>query len=162
MFNDFNSDSRVWVYQSDRLLLPSEVTDINKRINTFTNQWTAHQLMLKAGFEIQYGMFLIFCVDERTAQASGCSIDKLFHQVQQLEKDFNIRLIDRKIAAYKSGDKAIAFNIKDLNMLYSDGIINNDTLMFNNLVSTLDEFNKKWLVSLKESWMSQLISVASK
>ena len=107
-------------------------------------------------------MFLIFCVDERTAQASGCSIDKLFHQVQQIEKDFNIRLIDRRIAAYKSGDKAIAFNLKDLNMLYSDGIINDDTLMFNNLVSTLDELNKKWLVPLKESWMAQLIAVASK
>ena len=87
MFNDFNSESRVWVYQSSRLLLPSEVTAIDTRITAFTNQWTAHQLLLKAGFEIQYDMFLIFCVDERTAQASGCSIDKLFHQVQQIEKD---------------------------------------------------------------------------
>lgn len=157
-FESFDPTSRVWVYQSNRVLLPAEVTAINNKATLFTDQWTAHQQLLKAAFDIRHNLFLIFCVDEHPAAASGCSIDKSLHLVQQLEKDFNIRLLDRMMAAYRNGEDTIPFNVKDLSFLYADAVIADDTIVFNNLVTNLGELNTQWHVPLRKSWMAQMLA----
>jgi hypothetical protein len=159
-FHSFDPASRVWVYQCNRILTPAEVTAIYQKATAFTDQWTAHQQLLKAAFDIRYNLFLIFCVDQRTATASGCSIDKSLHLVQQLEKDFNIRLLDRMMTSYMHNEEAIPFNVKELNTLYAGGVITDDTLVFNNLVSTLHELNTGWHIPLKQSWMMQALTPA--
>lgn len=158
LFEGFDPQSRIWVYQCNRILTPAEVVAINNKATIFTDQWTAHQQLLKAAFEIRHNLFLIFCVDEQSASASGCSIDKSLHLVQQIEKEFNIRLLDRMMVAYMQGQEATPFVIKNLSQLYSGKAIDDDTPVFNNLVTTLEELNTKWMVALKFSWMAQLLS----
>ena len=160
LFETFPASSRVWIYQCNRVLLPSEVAEICARTTVFTEQWTAHQQLLKADFDIRYNLFLIFCVDEKTAAASGCSIDKSLHLVQQLEKDYNIRFLDRMMTAFLISDAAIPFNIKELNTLYASGAVANDTMVFNNLANTLLELNANWIVTLEQSWMAQMLTPA--
>ena len=61
-FEHFDPLSRIWVYESTRLLTPSEVLIISDKVTQFTDQWTAHQQLLKAGFEIRNNLFLVFFV----------------------------------------------------------------------------------------------------
>ena len=161
-FEHFDPLSRIWVYESTRLLTPSEVLIISDKVIQFTDQWTAHQQLLKAGFEIRNNLFLVFCVDEKNAAASGCSIDKSLHIVQQLEKDYNISLLNRMMSAYKVGEEVIPFNLKDLNQFFSDGVITSHTLVFDNLVNTLADLNNKWMIPLNQSWMMQMMKPVEK
>ncbi len=161
LFETFPASSRVWIYECNRVLLPSEVAEISARATAFTAQWTAHQQLLKADFDIRYDLFLIFCVDENSAAASGCSIDKSLHLVKQLEKDYNIRFLDRMMTAFLLGDEAVPFNVKELNTLYTKGAIADDTLVFNNLANTVLDLNANWIVPLKQSWMMQMLTSAS-
>src|ERR1043165_8697790 len=98
------ADARIWIYQANRKLSEQEISSISDRAKEFLENWTAHDNALRASFQLLYGYFLIIMIDKNYEQASGCSIDKSFHFVQKLEKDFNLTLLDRMLFAYKTKD----------------------------------------------------------
>src|ERR1700712_4667039 len=104
----FSENSRVWVYQSDRELTDNEALKIKVLLDNFATGWTAHNNQLKAKAEIRYNRFLILIVDEGQAGASGCSIDKSVHFMQQIEAQFGINLFDRFNLAYRDGGDVIS------------------------------------------------------
>jgi uncharacterized protein YaaW (UPF0174 family) len=152
----FSENSRVWVYQSDKKLADDLVQQIQQRLDGFTTQWTAHNNQLKAKGEIRYNRFLILIVDETQAGASGCSIDKSVHFMQNLEREFNINLFDRFNLAYKDADEVLSLPRHGFEELLKQGAINIDTIVYNNLVQNLTELNNKWEVPFKDSWHIQL------
>ncbi len=102
----FSENSRVWVYQADRELTDREVQQVQIQLDNFTTGWTAHNNQLLAKAEIRYNRFLILIVDESRAGASGCSIDKSVNFIKQVEKEFNINLLDRFNLAYREGNRS--------------------------------------------------------
>jgi hypothetical protein len=152
----FSENSRVWVYQSDKKLSDAQVQQIQQNLNNFTAEWTAHNNQLKAKAEIRYNRFFILIVDESQAGASGCSIDKSVHFMQQLEQEFNIRLFDRFNLAYREGNEVLSLPRHDFEELLKQGSINTNTIVYNNLVQNLTELENKWEVPFKDSWHIQL------
>jgi hypothetical protein len=152
----FSENSRVWVYQSDKKLSDTEVQQIQSLLNEFTTGWTAHNNQLKAKAEIRYSRFLILIVDESQAGASGCSIDKSVHFMQQLEKQFGIKLFDRFNLAFREGNEVLSAPRHDFEAMLKQGSINTDTIVFNNMVQNLNELQTKWEVPFKDSWHIQL------
>jgi hypothetical protein len=152
----FSKNSRVWVYQSTTELTAEQTAHIQQRLNTFTQSWTAHNNQLKATGVIQYKRFLVLVVDESQAGASGCSIDKSVNFMKQLEQEFHITLFDRFNLAYRQGSEILSVPRNEFEELIKTGEITEDTVVFNNLIQTLDELETKWEVPLKDSWHIQL------
>jgi len=152
----FSENSRVWVYQANRKLTDTEVQDIQVRLNDFATGWTAHNNQLKARAEVRYNRFLILIVDETQAGASGCSIDKSVNFVKQIEKEFNITLLDRFNLAYREGNEVLSAPRHDFEEMLKQGAINTNTVVFNNMVQNLNELQTKWEVPFKDSWHAQL------
>jgi hypothetical protein len=97
-------------------------------------------------------------IDKNYTEASGCSIDKSVHFIQSLEKEFNITLMDRMLFAYKNNGRVEVVSKKEFSSLLSQGVVNDETTVFNNLVQSKEELNKNWEVALKESWHRDVIS----
>jgi hypothetical protein len=152
----FSENSRVWVYQGDRELTDNEALQIKVLLDNFTTGWTAHNNQLKAKAEIRYNRFIILIVDESQAGASGCSIDKSVHFMQQIEAQFGINLFDRFNLAYRQGSEVLSAPRSQFEELLKQGNINTDTIVFNNLVQNLAELENKWEVPFKNSWHIQL------
>ncbi|NCD70825.1 ABC transporter ATPase [Mucilaginibacter agri] len=153
----FSENSRVWIYQADRELSNNEVTELQQQLNSFTQSWTAHNNQLKAAAEIRYNRFIILVVDESQAGASGCSIDKSVNFMKQVEQHYNINLFDRFNLAYRSSNGALLSAPRaQFEELIKQGAINQDTIVFNNLVQTLADLDTKWEVPFKNSWHPQL------
>jgi hypothetical protein len=152
----FSTNSRVWVYQSDKKLTDDLVAQIQQRLDSFTTQWTAHNNQLKAKGEVRYNRFLILIVDETQAGASGCSIDKSVHFMQNLEHEFGINLFDRFNLAYREADEVLSLPRHGFEDLLKNGAINTNTIVYNNLVQNLSELETKWEVPFKDSWHIQL------
>ena len=152
----FSQNSRVWIYQSDKQLNDTDVIKLQIMLDNFTTGWTAHNNQLKAKAEVRYNRFLILIVDENQAGASGCSIDKSVHFIKQLETEHHINLLDRFNLAYRSGSEVLSAQRNGFEELIKSGNINNDTIVFNNLVQNLKELQTKWEVPFKESWHKQL------
>ena len=146
----------MWVYQSTTELTPEQAQQIQQQLNTFAQGWTAHNHQLLAGAQVKYNRFLILVVDESRAGASGCSIDKSVNFMKQLEQEYGIVLFDRFNLAYHNGKEISSAPRHEFEELVKAGVITQDTLVFNNLVQTLEELQTKWEVPLKDSWHVQL------
>ncbi|WP_184546096.1 ABC transporter ATPase [Mucilaginibacter sp. FT3.2] len=153
---EFSQHSRVWIYQSDKKLTDEVVQQIQLELDKFTTGWTAHNNQLKAKGEVRYNRFLILIVDESQAGASGCSIDKSVHFMQQLEQYFNINLFDRFNLAYRDGEEILSLPRHGFEDLLKQGKINTETIVYNNMVQNLTELETKWEVPFKNSWHIQL------
>jgi hypothetical protein len=152
-------NSRVWIYQSDRALNKNEIDTAISILKDFTNTWTAHNNQLKATFEIKYNRFIVLIVDENQAGASGCSIDKSVHIMKDLEQKFNINLFDRFHTAWKVNEEVISASRENFEQLIKEGEINNETIVFNNLVQTYSQYQQNWEIHFKDSWHAKVFKL---
>ena len=88
-FDKIANDSRIWIFQANRIFLKPELEFLKKSISLFLNSWTAHGSQLNASFKINYNIFIIIALDEKDSTATGCSIDKLINFMKQIEKEFS-------------------------------------------------------------------------
>ena len=156
-----NHQSRVWIYQSNRILNSDELEKISNKLSAFTKSWTAHNQQLEATFEIKYNRFLILIVDETQAGASGCSIDKSVHLMKELEQQFQIDLFNRFNIAYKIGDEVQSVSREEFEELITKGGITSDTIVFNNLVPDYGQYLEEWEVPFKDSWHAKVFKLKS-
>lgn len=153
-----NPESRVWIYQSNQLLSQEQSAEISAILKEFTSSWSAHNQALKAGYELKYDRFIVLIVDETQAGASGCSIDKSVHLMQQLEQKFQINLLDRFNIAYKVGDRVESVDRAGFEQLITEGAIDKSTIVFNNMVNNYQDYQNKWETTIANSWHSQVFS----
>ncbi len=151
-----SENSRIWIYQSSRVLNNDEETRILQILNDFTSQWQAHGQPLAALGEILHHQFIIFSVDEQVAGATGCSIDKSVYLMKEIEQEFGLDLFDRFRVAYRDGEEIINCSREEFEGKLKNGEINQDTIVFNNLISGRKELQTSWEVPMKNSWHAQL------
>lgn len=154
----FSPQSKVWIYQSNRAFTNAEVAIIQQKLDIFTSEWKAHGQQLKAKAEILYQFFIVFTVDELAAGVTGCSIDASVHMIKEIENEFNVDLFDRFNIAYKIDDKVIVTNKEDFETLVNIKTIGPKTVVFNNLVQNVQEFETKWETLFEESWHSKVFA----
>lgn len=154
-----SENSRIWIYQADRELQPLEQQTIRERLNAFTVSWEAHGNKLCALGEIRHNRFIILAIDEDQALASGCSIDKSVALIKNLEQEFSIRLLDRTKIAYRDGLEIKSCSKEEFKGLIEQGPVNEETMVFNNLIQTYGELETNWEVPLKKSWHKQVFAV---
>lgn len=154
-FAEMPKSSRIWIYQSDRKLSDEEVNVAEERIKQFVEQWAAHSTPLKASYIIKYNRFIVLAVDSTHHAASGCSIDASVAMIQELEKEFNVDLLDKMNVTYKTGEFIAHKSLIDFKKMAKEKAVNGNTIVFNNLVNTIEEFEEFWEVPAKESWHSR-------
>ncbi len=158
-FNDMPPEARLWVYQADRPLSSSEQELVKIQSKAFIEQWTAHGANLKASFDISFDQFLIITVDENFSQASGCSIDSSVRFVQYLEKELKISFLDRSRVAFwdvaLEPSRIITRNLDEIKEKVQSGEIRENTIVFNNMVTSKGEFDANWKIETKNSWLGK-------
>jgi hypothetical protein len=153
-----SENTRVWIYQSDKPFADTDIPKVRARIRDFATQWVSHNDALKSFGDLYHGRFIVLMVDERDSGASGCSIDSSVRFIQQLEKEYGMDMFDRMNFMYKTEKGIKSAHREEFIELYRMGLINDETIVFNNLVTTKAAFEKKWEISLGESWHRQLIA----
>lgn len=154
----FSPQSKVWIYQSNRAFSNDEVTAIQQKLDNFTSAWKAHGHQLKAKAEILHNFFIVFTVDQAMAGVTGCSIDASVSVIKDIEKTYNVDLFDRFNIAYKIDGKVIVTNKEDFETLVNIKTVTPKTIVFNNLVQSLQEFEDKWETPFEQSWHSKVFA----
>ncbi len=154
-FQNMPDHSRVWIYQADRKLNSSEVELLTKNTAKFLEQWAAHGAALKASYALLHDQFLVLSVDEGFNMASGCSIDSSVHFVQSQEQAFGINFFDRtKVAFVRNGDVFLE-SVQNLKSKVNSGLISSEIMTFDNLVANKKEFDERWCVPAKNTWLAR-------
>ncbi len=157
-FSTLPNESRVWIYQSNRKLSDEEVAVISEKTTEFLTQWTAHGANLEAAFEIRYNRFIVLGLNQENASASGCSIDASVHFIQQLEKQFEIDLLDKMNVTFYNGEFIAHKSLADFKKMAKARSVSPNTVVFNNLVNTKEEYLENWEVPAKESWHNRFLA----
>lgn len=155
--HNFSPQSKVWVYQSDRVFTTDEVTALEKVLAEFTQQWTAHNQQLKAKGEILHHRFIILMVDETQEEASGCSIDKSVHFLQEIEKQLGISLFNRQLVSIKDGEEVKTFTLNAIKTEFANNNITANSLVFNTLVTTKQQFDTEWELPISQTWVNRFL-----
>ena len=156
-FKTLPETSRVWIYQANRSFTEAELEDIKSRLDIFIENWTAHGSDLQAGYVIKYKRFIVLGLNQSLNMAPGCTIDASVHFIQQLEKDYNVDLMDKMNVSYKQGAFVAHKTLSDFRKMAKDKAVSKKTIVFNNLVSTIAEFNENWEVPASESWHARFL-----
>jgi hypothetical protein len=149
--------SRVWIYQSNRFLSEAEVSEISALTQQFVESWTAHGSALTGKVILSDNLFLILEVDEEVAGVTGCSIDKSVHFIKGLGEKFGVDFFDRmRISYFDEQGKLQLANRDEFQQLVDNGVVHHDTIVYNNLIQTSEEFTSNWKIPFSQSWHSRV------
>lgn len=149
--------NRVWVYQANRFLSTQEADSIQVDLNSFVQSWTAHGSALAGSALVKDNLFVVLEVDESQAGVTGCSIDKSVHFLQSLGQKYTIDFFDRMKVSFRSTDNEVKLvNRSQFEELLKTGAIDENTIVFNNLVQNSVELESNWQIPFKDSWHSKI------
>jgi hypothetical protein len=150
---DFAPESRVWVYVLNRRLTEQEAQFVQQQAGQFVRGWTAHDAALQAAAEVFDRQAILLMVDETRAGASGCSIDKSVHFLEQLGQAVGADFFERMRFAWvdESGNLQWSNRAEFADQLAQQKI-KDDTLIVNTLAGTKRDLQEKWLQPMRASW----------
>ncbi|MDO5607325.1 MAG: ABC transporter ATPase [Capnocytophaga sp.] len=156
-FNELPDTSRIWIYQSNRSFTEEEETAIAQQTIDFLTHWTTHGMPLHASFELRYHRFLIIAVNQDVQPVSGCSVDDSVRFIQDLEKKYQIDLLDKMNVSYKQGGFIAYKALSDFKKMVKNKAVSAQTIVFNNLVINKYEYETMWEIPLEESWHNRFL-----
>ncbi len=156
-YRELPGEAKVWIYQSNRPFTEEELKVLEPQIGAFADEWVSHNVKLKAFGAVYLKQFIVLMVDESQAGASGCSIDRSVYFLKLVERNFGVELFDRQTFAFRLGDEVRTAPKQEFSALFQKGIINDHTLVFDNLVNTKASFDQAWIKPLGESWHKRMV-----
>ncbi|HMH20821.1 MAG TPA: hypothetical protein VK563_03545 [Puia sp.] len=150
----FAGDSRVWIYQSNRIFDEAETGQIQEMLDGFVKEWHSHGTPVKGFGGLFFGQFIVLMADESATGVSGCSTDSSVRLIKETEKKFHVTLFDRVSLAFFTGDKIQLLPLSQVKHALETGLLDENTPYFNNTVLTRSELESKWIVPVKESWLA--------
>ena len=158
---DFNDNSHVWIYQSNRIFTLSEAIQIEELLKNFADNWKSHGTPVKGYGNLFFGQFIIFMADETASGVSGCSTDSSVRLIKNIEKDFEVDMFDRQMHAFIVNERIQLVPLSQVNNFLEEGILTANTLYFNNTILTKKELLKKWIIPVKKSWLAKRVPFLS-
>ena len=154
-FENLPQESKIWIYQSNRKFSDAEFAAIEIDLKLFLESWEAHGTVLESSFELRYNRFIILAVNQEMQTATGCSIDKSVQFIQNLEKKYDVELLDKMNVTFKLGDHLAHKTLMDFKKMAKDKAVTENTIVFNNLINTIEEYKDSWEVAAMDSWHSR-------
>ena len=155
VFEEMPGHSRLWVYQADRQLSAQEMERLKQITLNFVDQWQAHGKSLRASFEVRYDQFLVLAVDESFNGATGCSIDSSVQLIRTLEEELGVSFLDRSKVALMQEDRVALAPLSELKSIAGEGVLTRETIVFNNSVSSMEQYRSAWMVPAGDSWLKR-------
>ncbi len=155
-FEQMPSESRIWVYNSERKFTQNELGFIHTKLKNFCEAWNTHGNYMPTSYDIRFEQVIILAVDESQLGASGCSIDSSVRLLKQIEQELGIDLVNQgKVSYFQKDDKLQVSPLLGIKSKIQEGVLDRDTRVINPIVHIKADMDDKWLISAKESWLSK-------
>lgn len=160
MFVDYNTipeDAKVWIYPSNRKFYPNEIEVIEEKVKTFVENWKADDENFKASYKFLYNRFIVLFVDDETSPLKSSEIDVSVSFILELQNEYDVALLDKMNVCFKQGEFVQYKDLKDFKKLVKNRAVTAKTIVFDNLISTKQDFDNFWEVPIEESWYSRFL-----
>jgi hypothetical protein len=158
-FKDLPPDARIWVFGADAPVTGAAADTLLAEVDHYLDQWKAHGFPLKAARDWRESRFLVVGIDPTEEQASGCSIDGLFRQLQQVQRSIGAQLVGGGRVFYRDAEGKTQVTSRDeLRSLAHSGTITARTPVFDTSLTRLEDWKTGFERPLTESWAKELAS----
>lgn len=158
---NFAPNSRVWIYQSNRLFTMNEALQLEQSLQQFAAEWKSHGDDVDAYANLFFGQFIILMADESRTSVGGCSTDASQRFIKSLEQAYGVELFNRSNLAFFSKEKVQVLPLSQLNYGLENGFLTPDTLYFNNTVLTKKDLEENWIIPVKQSWLAKKLGLTT-
>jgi hypothetical protein len=147
-----SNDARIWIFGISPSLDAEQSATMLRGVNAFLDQWAAHGAPITAAAEVREGSFLIVAADERS-EKSGCSIDRMFGLLRQLEQNFGVQILDSTRVFFREGGGVRAIGRGEFR-----NAANSDTRVFDVTAERLGDVRQgSWERRAADSWHGHLL-----
>jgi hypothetical protein len=155
-------DARAWVFPAaDRLSADAEQA-LLRAVDAFLAAWRAHGAPLTCGREWRDGRFLVVAVDQRPADASGCSIDGLFRTLRTLEPALGTTLLPGGLVYWRDDEGLVRSATRPQFAAHAaTGAVRADTPVFDPSVDTLGRWRREFERPAGSSWHARWLAPAT-
>lgn len=144
---------KVWIFQSKRYFRNLELRAIEKILNNFFKIWTSHKHVIQSNMEIIEDRFLkITAIKNDKFLINGCAIDKMIKIIQQIDKIYQLELLNRMLVSYKQNTCIFTIHFFELKNRIKNRLLVDNDLIYDLSVINEEEFDKKFLSPIKHSW----------
>ncbi|HEY8711816.1 MAG TPA: hypothetical protein VIM68_03035 [Thermoanaerobaculia bacterium] len=98
-----SDDAYIWIFGVSPALDEAGEVKMLQRVDAFLDKWAAHGAPIDSARELIEGTFLVIAA-AKTSERSGCSIDRLFGTLRQLESDLGVAILDANRVFFRHGD----------------------------------------------------------
>lgn len=137
----------------------NEVFELETLLTAFVNEWESHGAPVKGFANLFFGRFIVFIADDTDSKICGRAIDGVARFVKEIETKFQLHLLDRLALAFYIKEKVEILPLSHLNYAIENGFVTKETLYFNNLVQTKQEFETRWIIPAGQSWLATKFSL---
>ena len=155
---NFHDDSRVWIYQSNRMFFISEALEMEDMLKDFIQNWDSHGVPVKGYANLFFGRFIIIMADETATGVSGCSTDKSVRLIKSIEERFKVHMFNRQSLAFVVKNKIELVPMSQLSYAFENNFLDKETLYFNNTVLTKKQLADNWITPIQNSWLSKQLN----
>lgn len=156
--DNFSDESKVWVYQSNRLFFISEALEMEDMLKDFVTGWNSHGAPVKGFANLFFGRFIVLMADETATGVSGCSTDSSVHLIKSIEKKYNVELFNRQLLNFIVKDKIEQIPLSQLPYAIEHKFIDAETLFFNNTILNKKQLMTEWITAVKNTWLKKYLT----
>lgn len=157
-FSDLPDDARCWVFAADAPLDEVDSPRLLAAVDAYLLTWRAHGAPLTCAREFRDEHFLVVGVDERTADASGCSIDGLFRILQGMEEGIGTSMVVGGRVHFR-GAEGMVFGCSraEFGALAAAGDVTGETPVFDTTVTSVGAYRTGFEKPVRSSWQAALL-----
>lgn len=146
-------DSRIWIFGISPALDAAQREALLASADRFLDQWSAHNVAINSARAVIDDTFLVVAVD-RQSETSGCSIDRMFGLLRELESHLGVSILDPNRVFVRHGDG----HVDALTRSEFRDRADKHTHVFDTLVERLGEVRSgRWEKPAEESWHARLL-----
>lgn len=140
--------SPVFIFPFSKTLTDEVKENVASTTNQFLSQWQSHGDPVRADAWVEESRFLIVAVDADLTIPSGCSKDKLYHFIQNLEKELGISRETATKFFVKSGHEILTFSRNELKEAWILNQLSAENQVFPVWLETYGQFQTMWKSNL--------------
>jgi hypothetical protein len=151
-------EARVWVFAADVPLAPEAAAALLAAVDEYLAQWHAHGAPLTCARELREDRFLAVGVDQRTAGASGCSVDGLFRVFQRVGPTLGASLLPSGRVYWRAADGTVVAGERAAFTAASRaGAVSAATPVFDPTVLDVGSWRARFEIAAGEAWHRTLL-----
>ncbi len=156
-FKQLPDEAKLWIFPSSRKFYPQEIEGVKEKIEDFLSDWDDQGILIRCSFQLEYDRFIIIAVDDSLNSLSLEAHNLLITFIQELEKTFEVVLMDKMNVCYKQGEFVQYKDLIEFKKMMKAKGVSQKTIVFNNMITNKVDFKYNWEINIMDSWLGRFM-----